>query len=212
MFSISVLMCWNGTFSPPSLPPVTVICNLRMQMSCHLQIMPPMIGETLLLYLDPTSTCGQPDCSANIIGQLLRHSPQPASGRSLIVYIREHPMPNLTLGGGREGVLRWGQAGHGWDCVQQVMCMRCVGQWRTLEPGSWFQPEQFLKTETDGVCRCGIEVVASKSPLFLPIQGHCWGLWRPAVDWGLSAKQAASWTLEDMQDFATGDVWADKVG
>lgn len=169
-------------------------------MSSHLQIMSPMIGETLLLYLDPTSTCGQPECSANIIGQLLRHSPQPASGRSLIVYIREHPMPNLTTGG-------WGC----WlrPCPEGYVYVLC---WSVEEPGSWSQPEQFLKTETDGVCRCGTEVVASKSPLFLPIQGHCWGLWRPAVDWGLSAKQAASWTLEDMQGFTAGDAWADKVG
>lgn len=39
--------------------PASVICNLRMQMATHLQIMPPMIGETLMLYLEARSTCGQ---------------------------------------------------------------------------------------------------------------------------------------------------------
>lgn len=53
---------------------VTVIRNLKMQMPTHLQIMPPMIGETLVLYLDPRSTCGQTDLAGNIIGQLPCHS------------------------------------------------------------------------------------------------------------------------------------------
>lgn len=32
------------------------------------------------------------------------------------------------------------------------------------------------KRQSQRVCRCGTEAVGSRSPLFLSIQGHCWGL------------------------------------
>lgn len=140
--------------------------------------MPPMIGETLLLYLDPRSTCGRSDFADNIIGQLPCHSLQQASRGALIVYIRVYPVPNLATGG--RGI--WGE---GWECVQQVMCVLC---WSVEDPRAWVLIPAWAVFEnrrrSQWVCRCGTEVVACRNPLFLSIQGHCWGpedrLWTEA--------------------------------
>lgn len=87
------------------------MCNLRMQTAAHLQIMPPMIGETLLLYLESRGTCGQPDFANNLIGQLPRHSLRQASRGALIVYISVYPVPKLAAG--EVGDVRRSQGGHG---------------------------------------------------------------------------------------------------
>ena len=82
-------------------------------------------------------------------------------------------MPNLTTHGG------WG-AGRT-ECVQQVtcvcVCVCCGGQWRPRGPGSWLRPELYLTTEERAGGFVGVEqrLAASRSPLFLSIQGHCWG-------------------------------------
>lgn len=111
--------------------------------------MPPMIGETLLLYLDPRSTCGRSDFADNIIGQLPCHSLQQASRGALIVYIRVYPVPNLaTGGGGFEARV---------ESVSSRLCVCCVGQWKTPGPGSWFLPEQYLKTEDGASGFVGVE-------------------------------------------------------
>lgn len=156
------------------------MCNLRMRMAAHLQIMPPMIGETLLLYLEPRSTCGQPDFADDTIGRPPCHSPQRASRGALIVYIRVYPVPKLATG--EVGDVRRGQAGHGWESVQRV---RCVWRWSAGRPrdpvlDSCLSSVWKQKTSVRGVCPCGAEV--QESSFSCPFKGIAPG---PKISLGL---------------------------
>lgn len=75
------------------------------------------------------------------------------------------PVPNLTMeGGGLE--LR---AGRIWFRVHAALC---CGQWKTPRPGSRFLRVFEERRLSQWICWCGTELVPSRSPLFLSIQGH----------------------------------------
>lgn len=71
------------------------------------------------------------------------------------------------------------------------MCVLC---WSAEDPGAlgsiraWAVFEN--RSQSQKVCRCGTEAVGSRSPLFLSIQGHCWGL---KINCGLRPVCEAQW-------------------
>lgn len=111
------------------------------------------------------------------------------------------PMPNLTMEGG--GLER--RTGRIWFRVHAAGCV-CCGQWKTPGPGSEFLRVFEERRLSQWICWWGTELVPSRSPLFLSIQGHCCGPEDQLCAEACRRRRVASWTIEDMQSFTTGDV------